>query len=111
MNTYQYRKQHNLCVACGKVPPRPGKTKCLDCSVAQAIYHRDRYYAGRDRKDRRGKRPVFLFTVYDEEGPLFSGTSREIVKKLGGNSAKLNHYVAKGMMYGGYHVERERIKD
>lgn len=30
---YEQLKSRGLCVACGKVPAQPGKTKCVQCGI------------------------------------------------------------------------------
>ena len=30
---YEQLKSRGLCVACGKVPAQPGKTKCIQCGI------------------------------------------------------------------------------
>ena len=41
---YEQLKSRGLCVACGKVPAQPGKTKCVQCGIKTYGIAEEKHY-------------------------------------------------------------------
>ncbi|UZE45941.1 hypothetical protein [Selenomonas sputigena] len=50
--TYHWRKEHGVCVKCGKEDAEPGKTLCAECAEKQSV-HNKRYWGSLDAEKRQ----------------------------------------------------------
>ena len=109
--TYDRRRAEGICTACGFRLARPGRTKCLACAEAESVYHRERYWRGRQKTDLRGPVPKYRFRLYSGETEIFAGTVTELKREYGGTGPMWHHYADAGVRFRGiYKITKEPIQ-